>query len=418
MGWGGLWQNVLRKTSSIIYPGGYWEKYSQDARSDATFLDFSSQDLEESLRIHQDHAGFLDIRSITWFLPEFKHPYYGGIFTILRFADYMKRVKGVDSRFAVLGSMDETQAARLIADSFPALSDGRVQSFDLYENVYDFDPSDAAIATLWSTAYPMLHFNQTKRKFYFIQDYEPLFYPAGSISAQVEATYSFGYYGIANTPTIKEIYHDKYGGKAKYFLPCVDTNVFHPAAENTHHLKEQMTIFFYGRPKHPRNGFELGAQAFRILKKRMGEKIRIIAAGDNWHPQEYDLTGIVENLGLLDYEDTAELYRGCDVGMIVMFTRHPSYLPFELMASGCLVVSNFNPATAWFLKDMENCMLSRASATSLAETLEEALLKNQERKRITANATRLIREEFSDWDHQIESIYQYMCDPNLDTQAN
>ena len=40
----------------------------------------------------------------------------------------------------------------------------------------------------------------TKRKFYFVQDYEPLFYPASSRSALAEATYRFGMPAIVNTP--------------------------------------------------------------------------------------------------------------------------------------------------------------------------------------------------------------------------
>jgi hypothetical protein len=44
----------------------------------------------------------------------------------------------------------------------------------------------------------------------------------------------------------------------------------------------------------------------------------------------------VENLGLLDYRQTADLYRTCHAGAVLMLTRHPSYIPLELMASGAL----------------------------------------------------------------------------------
>jgi glycosyltransferase involved in cell wall biosynthesis len=412
MGTGGLIKAVRRKIASAVYPGGYWERYSQDARSDATFLDFSIQDIIQSQRLSLDFPGKIDIGNITWFLPEFSHPYFGGIYTILRFAEYFRREKGIENRFAILGSMDENRAAELIEMSFPGLVGEDVRTFDLYEQVNDFKPSDVGIATLWSTAYPLLRFNQTKRKFYFVQDYEPLFYPAGSISAQVDASYSFGYYCIANTPTIKEIYENTYGGKAQFFYPSVDTDVFYPEEKGTNVPTYPTTLFFYGRPQHPRNGFELGAQALRILKRRMRGDIHIVSAGAEWHPGEYDLAGVVENLGLLDYKETAKLYRKCQAGLIMMFTRHPSYLPFELMASGCLVVSNFNPSTTWFLKDRENSRLSRASATCLADILEESLTNTEERVRISGNGVQFINNNFSDWVDQIEKIYQFMCAPN------
>jgi hypothetical protein len=201
----------------------YWAGYSREARAFASWLDYNQQDKERSQQVHIDNPGKLDIRTITWFLPEFQHPYFGGVYTLLRFADYLKRTKGVEHRFMILGSMDENLVAQKIASSFPVLAGQEVGVVNLYQPLEKLPPTDAGIATLWGTAYFLLRFNKTRRKFYFIQDYEPLFYPAGSISAQVEATYRFGYYGIANTPTIKRIYEEQYGGKAEYFLPCVDT---------------------------------------------------------------------------------------------------------------------------------------------------------------------------------------------------
>jgi glycosyltransferase involved in cell wall biosynthesis len=411
LGWNGLWRAVRKRGARLLHPGGYWDHYSEEARIFSTMMDYSAEDVERSLAVYRQNPGKVEIKTITWFLPEFVHPYFGGIHTILRFADYFARVKGVENRFVVLGSMSENLISQRIGRIFPDLKRSPVQTFNLYEQLKDLEPCDAAVATLWGTAYFLLRFNQVKRKFYFVQDYEPQFYPAGTISAQVEATYGFGYYGIANTPTLKEIFEEKSGGKAEFFIPCVDTQIFHPPQERKSNSPDLCTIFFYGRPNHPRNGFELGAQALRIVKKQMGAKIRIVSAGEDWRPREHDLQGIVENLGLLGYSETAELYRSCQVGLVMMFTQHPSYLPFELMSSGCLVVTNRNPATAWFLKDKENCLLSESSATCLADTLVEAVMNITERERITGTASQLIKKEYSDWNAQMEKIYRFMCDP-------
>ena len=409
-GWKVLGSKIVKKLSQE----NYWAGYSREARVFASWMDYSQQEKERSQQIHLDHPGNLDIRSITWFLPEFQHAYFGGIYTLLRFADYLTREKGVENRFMILGSMDESKVSEKIAGSYPALAGQHVGMVNLYNPIDKFEHTDAGVASLWGTAYFLLRFNQTKRKFYFIQDYEPLFYPAGSTSAQVEASYRFGYYGIANTPTIRNIYVEQYGGKAEHFLPCVDTDVFYPGSSTTH--SDELTVFFYARPDHPRNGFELGAQALRLLKKRMGKRVRIVAAGGSWKPRDYGLHGIVENLGLLEYRQTAELYRSCQVGLVMMFTRHPSYLPLELMASGCLVVTNLNPATRWLLKDRENCRLSEASATCLADVLENALKIESDRNRITTHAASLIQTSFSKWDLEIEKIYRYMCDPSCGSE--
>jgi O-antigen biosynthesis protein len=406
------WKVLGSKIVNRLSQESYWAGYRQEARVFASWLDYSQKEKERSQQIHLDNPGSLDIRSITWFLPEFQHPYYGGIYTLLRFADYLKRVKGVEHHFMILGSMDEGQAAEKIASGFPALAGEKVGVVNLYNPIGKLEQTDAGISTLWGTAYFLLRFNQTKRKFYFIQDYEPLFYPAGSISAQVEASYRFGFYGIANTPTIGNIYQEQYGGKAEYFLPCVDTDIFYPNNAQSSIDPEPLTVFFYARPDHPRNGFELGAQALRILKQRLGNRVRIVAAGSLWKPRDYDLQGIVENLGLLEYRETAELYRNCQIGLVMMFTRHPSYLPLELMASGCLVVTNLNPATSWLLQDGENCRLSEASATCLADILENGLMDVDSRKSITTHAAQMVKTSFSNWQMEIEKIYSYMCNPS------
>jgi O-antigen biosynthesis protein len=374
-----------------------------------TNLDFSFSDVADSLAVHRAFDDDLDIRSITWFIPGFQHVYYGGIYTILRFASYLKTMKGVESHFALITDESDEKIANMIFKAFPPLAGSLVKQVCTYDDIEKLPGTDASVATLWTTAYYLLRFNRTQRKFYFLQDYEALFYPAGTIHAQVEATYRFGFYGIANTSSIKEFYEDGYGGVAHNFFPCVDTEVFHLPEPTDKQSQGPYKVFFYGRPQHPRNGFELGAEALKHLKARLGNDVHIVSAGDEWDPVDFGLQGIVENLGLLSYEQTAELYRTCDAALVLMFTRHPSYLPFELMASGCLVVTNYNPATTWLLADSENCLLTVRSVTCIADALQRALEDQKIRDAITFNASKEIRESYSDWDQEIERIYQFMC---------
>jgi glycosyltransferase involved in cell wall biosynthesis len=409
-GWRTLRNKVLRRLFGAPFGAGAWELYSQEAQVSARMFDFSTRDVETSQQVQSATPGPLPIQHLTWFLPEFKHATYGGIYTILRLADFLTRHQAISHQFKILGGSDPEQVAqqvaRQIASSFPALAGQSVESFQHPRQVARFSASDAAVATLWGTAYALLHYNQTRRKFYFLQDYEALFYPAGTISAQAEATYRFGFYGIANTPPLAELYTQYSGGSAIAFTPCVDPHIFYPAAQPAQ--AEPYTLFFYARPGHPRNGFELGAQALRLLKQRLGKRLRILCAGDNWQPRRHDLHGVVENLGVLEYAATAQLYRTCQAGLVMMFTRHPSYIPLELMACGSLVVSNFNPATGWLLKHRQNCLLSGASATCLADTLEQGLLDHSLRQQITTQALSQVHALFQHWDVEMERIYQFM----------
>lgn len=377
-----------------------WQRYGEDAADLVKAYDFSEQDIAASRRLQQANAGPIDLRSATWFLPDFHNAYFGGIHTVLRFAEQMTLSHGTKNQFAVIGSLPPASVAAMIHDAFPSLAGASVRRLGAYSDLGRLEPTDVGAATLWTTAYYLLRFNAVRRKLYFVQDFEPLFYPAGSTYGQAEATYRFGFHALANTPTIEAIYESEYGGVAHAFVPAVDTTLFHPPPRG-HPSGPPWTVFLYGRPDHPRNAFELASAATRILKKRLGRDVRIVSAGADWHPDAYGLEGIVQNLGLLAYGRTAELYRTCHAGLAMMFTRHPSYLPFELMASGTLVVSNRNAATAWMLRHDENALLADASATSIADELERGLTDVPLRNRLVDQALTEIQERYSDWAGEI-----------------
>lgn len=347
-----------------------------------------------------------NVQNLTWVLPEFHHAFYGGVHTILRFADYFRRSHQVRSEFVFTGRTPERLMRSRIAEAFPELAANcyttQLRSYADWNRVNE---SDATICTLWTTAYAALHFKNTRRKFYFIQDYESLFYPAGSIYALVEASYRFGYIGICNTQPLQKMY-EEFGGIAEFFDPCIDSTQFF--VSNRAGKEHPFLIFCYARPGHPRNCFELLSAALSKLKQRMGDQVRVVSAGAEWNPSAYGLDGVIENLGLLSYSSTGALYRSCDAGVVMMMTRHPSYLPFELMACGALVITNDNRYTSWFLKHQENCLLSEPTSGAIAEAIQRGLCGERLRTAIVSRAAAQIRAKHSDWDSQAEKIYTYL----------
>ncbi len=381
--------------------------YAAEARALASFFDYSPAQLAES-RQAPSAPGTHQLEHVCWFLPEFTHPFYGGVHTILRAADYLQRAHQVRSTFVT--PCPDVAIRSAIRAAFPALADhcGLVE-FTHPSQFASLPPCDAAIATLWTTAYTVLQLQTARRKFYFMQDYESRFYPAGSVSALVEGTYRFGFDAICNTVSLRDIYTAR-GGHADYFDPCIDPAIFNAATRPPQNRSEPHTLFCYARPTHVRNSFELLSHALRILKRRLGNDVRIVTAGAEWSPRQFGLEGVVHNLGLLPYAATGALYRSCTAGVALMMTCHPSYLPFELMASGALVITNSNPYNTWLLKDRENCLLADSSPTALADALEEGLRNHALRAELVDNAARMIQERYSDWDAQMEKIYRCLCE--------
>ena len=351
----------------------------------------------------------LDVRTIQWFVPVFRHAYFAGVYTILRFADYLARVHGVESRFCMYDAPkqgDEKLIARRIADAFPALAGSEV-TMSRNDNP-DGDPfghigpCDVAIATFWTSAYPVMRFDRCRAKFYFVQDFEPAFYPAGSGWALAEETWHFDLPGIVNTPGLADVYRS-YGNPAVSFVPRVDTGRYHPPARKPSDDGGPVRIFFYGRPTQPRNAFGLGLASLAKVKSRYGDRIELVSAGADWHPGAYGLADRMTNLGVLPLEKVADLYRSCDIGLVFMLTKHPSYQPLEFMASGMVTVTNANPATAWLLRHDENALVAPPAASLVAEQIGRAVDDPELRRRLAETALAEVRA--GGWEDQIERVW-------------
>src|SRR5688500_6024752 len=185
--WLGLGNTAGRSTT--------WAGYINDAMQLAEIVDCSLEDLA----LRQQHPERLGPDpgqwTANWYVPPFESPYYGGVMTILRFAAHL-RSHGIRQRLLLCGHADSKGNAARVVEAFPALSDASVSALDSAEALAAIPPAELSFATLWTTAYVLLRVHNTGLKMYFQQDYEPLFYPAGSTYAQAELTYRFGFIGI------------------------------------------------------------------------------------------------------------------------------------------------------------------------------------------------------------------------------
>lgn len=366
--------------------------------------DVDSTTLAASARVVAgwERAGGGEIRSVQWFLPWFHLVYGGGVYTVLRFADFFARLHGVENRFCLYDRADARSArgvAERIAGAFPALAQAPVTAAGV-----PLPHSDAAIATAWPSAFPLVRHADTAAKFFFVQDHEPSFHPAGAASAVLEQAARFGLPGIVNTPGLADVYRS-YGNHAVAFTPAVDSARYRPAqgARGVGRVR----IFFYGRPSQARNAFGLGLAALRRVKARFGERVEIVCAGEDWNPGQYGVADVLENCGQLrDLDAVACLYRSCDVGVCFMLTPHPSYQPLELMASEVAVVSNRNPHTAWLLRHEENSLLAPALPALVAEQIGRLVEDPELRARIAGAGREAVAGVR--WEAEMERVWQAM----------
>ena len=141
------------------------------------------------------------------------------------------------------------------------------------------------------------------------------------------------------------------------------------------------------------------------------DEVRIVSVGsDLWTPTDYGLEGIIENMGeLKNMEDVANLYRQSHIGLVFMFTPHPSYQPFEYMACGCITVTNRNPDTKWLLKEGENAILTSAVPDNIARNIIRTIEDKNLQQRLIESGYKTIAN--LNWDSAFERIENFVLNP-------
>ena len=359
---------------------------------------------------HHATVGPAPPKTVTWFFPDIDSPFYGGINTALRIADHLFHVHGVENRFAVWSEPNESYIRSALAAVSPALAGAPIEFHDNTVASLEMLPEcDVAIATMWTTAYSVARFPHARRGFYLIQDFEPRFYPAGTLYALAEESYRFGLYGLCNTPRLLELYGREYGGSGGAFVPAVDGAVFHAEGRAEPFPGGPTTVFVYSRPGHWRNSWELASLALQQAKRNLGDDIRILTAGSWARPD--DLGSGIRHLGMLDYKETGELYRHCDIGVALTLSEHPSYLPLEFMACGAAVVAFDNPAGHWLLHDGENALLTRRTVDGLAGALERLVRDPGLRRSLRDQGLRDVAANHASWEKALSGVYGILTDP-------
>jgi O-antigen biosynthesis protein len=245
---------------------------------------------------------------------------------------------------------DEVEAAM---KNYPAVAAER------HYNAKAMEPCDAIFATSWITAYPVHNFSDAARKFYYVQDYEPYFEPAGTYSSLAAETYSFGLYGLTLGDWLATKLSHEHGMTCEPFAFGVDADQY--ALKN---LRPRSKVLFYAKPTSPRRGFELGVLALERFHRRYPEyEIEMLGADISRYALPFPCT---QN-GVLNTEALCVLYNDCAAGLVLSFTNM-SLLPLEMLACGCIPVINDAPHT----RDVEYAQqLCYAEPTpdSLAEAL-------------------------------------------------
>ena len=225
------------------------------------------------------------------------------------------------------------------------------------------DDVDALFATGWETAYRSYRDTSNARRFYFVQDFEPLFYPRGTESLLAENTYRFGFTGITAGAWLAHKLTADFGMTASSFEFGAEGRNY--SITNT---GRRDGVFFYARPETARRGFELGVMALDLVARdRPGTPI--ILAGQ-------DLRGLAvpfphENPGNMQVGELNATYNRCAAGLVLSLTNM-SLLPLELLSAGVIPVVNDGENNR-LVSDNEYIAYTEPNPRALADRILEIL---------------------------------------------
>jgi len=245
------------------------------------------------------------------------------------------------------------------------------------------DGLDACIATSWPSAHvlatrsiPGLH------ELYFVQDYEPFFYPHGSEHELAADSYRFGFHTIALGNMVRNRLLEEVGVHASSVPFSCDTSVYHLDNEGS-----RSGVVFYAKPDVPRRGYRLAVLALEEFHRRHPD-VPIHVYGHD----APDIAAPVIQHHRVSPAELNDLYNRAAAGLALSFTNI-TLVGEEMLASGCIPVVNDSADTRAAF-DNPHAVFAPPTPASLAEGLCRAV-EQADPQRARAAAASISRDNWT-----------------------
>lgn len=341
-------------------------------------------------------ADAFDDMTINWFIPDFGIG-SGGHLNIFRFIGMLEK-KGYKNTICVVGSHRHSsplQARNMISEHFFALQ------ADVVFGAENLPAARYSFATSWTTAYALKGFGSTLHKLYFVQDFEPAFYPKGSEYDFAEETYKFGFTGVCAGDWLARTLEFNYGMKCHSIGFSYDRELYQQTVRRE---SQKQRVFCYCRPPTVRRGWESAMLALSLVGQKLPE-VEFVFAG--WDMGNYHFPYPHLNGGVCSLKELPDLYSQCDVALVFSFTNL-SLLPLELMACGCVVVSNRAPNTEWLLNDSNSILPESSSPRAIADAIVNILGDTERRVKLAEDAK--VFASSTSWEVEGERLAKILID--------
>lgn len=357
---------------------------------------------------------------------------FGGISTALKFFEELTERSGYASRIILTDALPSREAIRKYGEKYRYVRctkdcDAKHQLVpysDRWQRSIPVSSKDIFVFTGWWTAYctqeAYLKFEQEENVapnpfIYFIQDYEPGFYPWSTRYLLADSTYRSDRKQIAvfNSGLLYEFFREnKYSFYKEYaFEPVLNTGLKKELLEHAGKtVSKKRQILVYGRPSVDRNAFSLVVSSLKKFAERMdsAEDWEFVSAGEYHDKVDIGKGKCLSSVGKVTIEEYARLMMESYAGISLMSSPHPSYPPLEMSEFGVRVITNnyANKDLSVFNKNIIS--VSNVSPDNIAMQLEKIC-----KEYITDYRLEVLNQEYVENNHVFSFIDKILDDLKL-----
>lgn len=303
------------------------------------------------------------MKKAAWVIPSFIEG-SGGYRTIFQHINHMSKQYICDVYCFDSGDFKDVKQLRSSATS---LYGECYCNFYLGFSIKEELEYDLVIATAWITAEVVRQFRGSAEKLYFVQDYEPFFYPVGNEYLEAANSYNFGLKHITIGRWLSWKLQKEHNALTNYFDFCADKTVY----KRLEKIEKQNAVCFIYQPEKPRRSCELGLKALYIVKKMMPDVTIYLYGSDKKGNTPMDCV----NKGIISLDQCNRLYNTCKVGLCISATN-PSRIPFEMMAAGLPVVDIYRENNL-FDYPQDGILLAQSRPEAIAQAIINILNDTQ-----------------------------------------
>ena len=220
---------------------------------------------------------------------------------------------------------------------------------------------DIAIATNWPTAPTVAKLHSAKYKAYFIQDFEPNFYPDNSYEYRMaEQTYDepLGFITIGDYLAARLANRSKWIRHIPFAIDPHFLDAGLARAKARRKADNKVSVLFFARPGIERRNFPAGVAALEKLYLKHRGKVTIKLYGLD---EPLDLPFAYENLGKISQKELALCMAESDIHLSYSMTNISTVI-YEAMACGCACVEADVESVRPMVENGVNCVLGKPDA--------------------------------------------------------